>query len=132
MTYILDTDICIYWLKGNENIERKALIAGLDNLAISFISLSELFYGAHKSQKVWENLESIKSFSEKLELIDSEEEICEVFEQLKATLEKRGKVLDDADLFIAACALVNDIVLVTNNEKHFRRIEGLRLENWAN
>ena len=58
-------------------------------------------------------------------------EICETFGRLKTSLEKKGRVIDDADLFIAACALVNDATLVTNNEKHFRRIKGLKLENWV-
>ena len=53
-----------------------------------------------------------------------------MFGKLKADLEKDGKIIDDADLFIAACALANDAVLVTNNEKHFKRIKGLKLANW--
>jgi len=67
-------NICVYWLKGYENIESKAIETGLDSLSISFITL--------------------------------------------------------ADIFIAACALAEDLTLVTNNEKHFERIEGLRIENW--
>lgn len=49
---------------------------------------------------------------------------------LKAELEKEGKIIDDADLFIAACALTNNLILITNNEKHFEKIGSLKLENW--
>ena len=52
MSYLINTDICVYWLKGNENIKRKALAVRLDNIYISFIALSELYYGAYKSQRI--------------------------------------------------------------------------------
>lgn len=131
MSYLLDTNICIYWLKGNNNIERKAIEVGLNNLSISFVNLSELFYGAYKSEKITDNLKAVRDLVKKLEFIESNEEVCETFGDLKALLEKEGSIIDDADLFIAACALVNEYTLVTNNEKHFSRIKGLKLENWV-
>jgi len=131
MNFVLDTNICIYWLKGNDNIEQRSLAVGLNNIAISFITLSELYYGAYKSKRVKENLSTVRSVTNKLGFIESSNEICETFGRLKTSLEKKGRVVDDADLFIAACALVNDATLVTNNEKHFRRIKGLKLENWV-
>lgn len=131
MNYLLDTNRCIYWLKGNENIEQRALFIGLNSIDISFITLSELYYGAYKSRRVKENLAAIRTIWKKLGFIESSDEICQNFGQLKASLEKKGDVIDDADMFIAACALVNDATLVTNNEKHFRRIKGLKLENWT-
>ena len=130
MRYLLDTNICIYWLKGDVNVERQAMQLGLENLCISFITASELYYGAYKSQRVKENLAAVKKISNNLRAIDSSEEICDTFGKLKASLEKAGKIIDDADLFIAACALAHDLVLVTNNEKHFKRVKGLKLENW--
>lgn len=63
-------------------------------------------------------------------MIESDPEICNAFGKLKASLEKDGKIIDDADLFIAACAMVTGAILVTNNEKHFKRIKGLKMENW--
>jgi predicted nucleic acid-binding protein len=120
----------VYWLKGNENIEQRALAVGLDEIAISFITLSELYYGAYKSQRVKENLAAVRIIWNKLGFIDSNEDICEAFGKLKAELEKEGKIIDDADLFIAACALIDNLTLVTNNERHFKRIKGLKIENW--
>lgn len=132
MSYLLDTDICIYWLKGNKDIERTIISIGLENVSVSFITLSELYYGAYKSQKVKENLAAIIAVSDNLGVIESNEEMCGTFGKLKASLEKEGQGIDDADLFIAACALINNTTLVTNNEKHFKRIKGLKLENWVN
>jgi len=80
---------------------------------------------------VKKNLNAIKNLERKLLNVDSDNEICNFFGRLKAELEKEGNVLDDADLFIAGCAMKNNYVLVTNNEKHFSRIKGLRIENWT-
>ena len=130
MSYLLDTDICVYWLKGHKTIEQKALSVGLEKITISFITLSELYYGSYKSMRVDANLANINIIKDKLRLVDSSEKICETFGKLKSGLEKEGKIIDDADLFIAACALTNKMTLVTNNERHFRRIRGLQIENW--
>lgn len=130
MSYILDTDICVYWLKGDEKIESKALDVGLDSLSISFITLSELYFGAHKSQKVKHNLLNVEKLRKKLIVIESSDTVCKTFGKIKVPLVKEGKIIDDADIFIAACALSEGVILVTNNEGHFKRIKGLKLENW--
>ncbi|MBI3752549.1 MAG: type II toxin-antitoxin system VapC family toxin [Deltaproteobacteria bacterium] len=131
MNYLLDTDTCIYWLKGNKDIEKRVVNIGLSKIFISFVTLSELYYGVYKSKRVEQNLTNINLLHRKLNLMDFNESICEAFGKLKATLEKDGKIIDDADLFIAACALEDNAVLVTNNEKHFKRIHGLKVENWV-
>ncbi|MFZ2633411.1 MAG: PIN domain-containing protein [Desulfosalsimonadaceae bacterium] len=131
MKYILDTNICIYWLKGNSQIETRAMLAGFNTISISFITLSELYYGAYKSQRVNENLDVIKTFEQKLIVIESDVLICAAFGKIKSFLENQGKIIDDADIFIAACALATEATLVTNNEKHFKRIKKLNIENWS-
>ncbi|MEI6215001.1 MAG: type II toxin-antitoxin system VapC family toxin [Desulfuromonadales bacterium] len=131
MKYLLDTNICVYWLKGNELIEQKILSAGMDNVALSFINVSELYYGAYKSQRIEANLNMVRQLTEQLNVVESDEAISEIFGQLKSELDCAGAIIDDADLFIAACAKVHGLVLVTNNIKHFKRIKGLKIENWA-
>lgn len=130
MKYLLDTNICIYWLKGNELIEQKVLSVGIDNVSISFINISELYYGAYKSQRVEANLAMIRQLTDQMTVIESDEAISEIFGSLKASLESTGMIIDDADLFVAACAQVHGLTLVTNNIKHFKRIKGLKLDNW--
>ncbi|MCZ7401509.1 MAG: type II toxin-antitoxin system VapC family toxin [Candidatus Methanoperedens sp.] len=130
MIYLLDTNICIYWLKGYENIESKAIEVGLDSISISFITLSELYYGAYKSKQIRKNINNIEKLKKKLLIIESNEAICELFGKIKVSLMDKGTIVDDADIFIAACALADNVTLVTNNEKHFKRIEGLEVENW--
>ena len=130
MKYLLDTNICVYWLKGNEHIEQKVLSVGIDNISISFINVSELYYGAYKSQRVDQNLAIIRRLTECLNVVESDEAISEAFGSLKALLENAGMIIDDADIYIAACARIYGLTLVTNNTKHFRRLKGLKLDNW--
>jgi len=66
-----------------------------------------------------------------LEIIPISQELVEIFGLLKSKLEKKRKPIDDFDLILASTALSHNMVLVTNNEKHFKRINGLKLENWS-
>lgn len=131
MKFLLDTNIFIYWLKGKQSVEAKILEVGLPNISMSFISACELFYGANKSHKIQENLKVIQELLENVTVINSEEAICRVFGELKASQELAGKRIDDADLLLAACAIGKKLILVTNNEKHFKNLKGLKVENWS-
>lgn len=131
MTFLRDTDTLIYWMKGHSGIEAKALAAGLANTAISIITLSELYYGAHKSSRVEANLQAVERVRQKLAVIDLTSGAAQVFGEIKAQLEKQGQRLDDADLLIAATALDGGWTLITNNTDHFGRIPNLMVENWA-
>ena len=130
MKYLLDTNICVYWLKGNEHIEQKVLSGGIDNIFVSFITASELYYGAYKSERVDENLAMIRNLIDHINVIESDDAISEAFGKLKASLGNAGLIIDDADMFIAACALVHGLTMVMNNTKHFKRIKELKLDNW--
>jgi predicted nucleic acid-binding protein len=129
--YLLDTDILIYSLKGHPTVKIHLERHRQAVLKISIVTLMELYYGAYKSQRVMSNLGKIKSIEDAIEIVPLGRESAEVFAMLKTNLEKSGTPLDYFDLILAACALVHDFVLVTNNLKHFERIEGLRLANWA-
>ncbi|MFO7970449.1 MAG: type II toxin-antitoxin system VapC family toxin [Desulfobacterales bacterium] len=129
--YLLDTDTIIFSLKGNTSVKKNLLFHINDPIKTSVITLMELYYGAYKSQKVTGNLAKIKTLEQSIEIITPGLESAEVFGMLKSQLEKTGSRLDDFDLIIAACALAHNLTLVTNNEKHFQRIEGLKLANWT-
>ena len=129
--YLLNTDIIIYILKGNPSVQKNLRKHVHDPLKISVITLMELYYGAYKSQKITANLAKIKTLEEELEVLPAGQESVEIFGINKAALEKDGAPLDDFDLIIASTALTHNLTLVTNNVKHFERIKGLKLENWA-
>lgn len=129
--YLLDTNIVIYCLKGHE-VVNKNLRSHLDDpINISVVTLMELYYGAYKSQKVESNLAKIKTLENSIEVIPLGKEAVEIFGIYKAKLERSGTPLDDFDLILAACAMTNNLVLVTNNTKHFKRIEGLKVTDWT-
>jgi tRNA(fMet)-specific endonuclease VapC len=129
--FLLDTDTIVYNMKGSEAI-KKNLLHHMDGpMKISVITLMELYYGAYKSEKLSSNLAKVRTIESTFEIIPNGKESAENFAMLKASLEKSGTRLDDFDLAIASCALAHNLTLVTNNLKHFSRIEGLKITNWS-
>jgi len=129
--YVLDTDICIYWLKGNKNIEKRILETGMENILINVITQCELVYGAFKSSKKERNLKVIRDLLKRVETLHTTEETPYIYGSVKAELGRKGCILDDADLLIASITLAKDYILITNNIDHFKRIPNLKIENWS-
>ncbi len=129
--YLLDTDIIIYSLKAHKMVRRNLQRHLHDPIKISAVTLMELYYGAYKSKQVANNLAKIKTIESALEIIPVNREMVEIFGVLKSDLEKVGKPLDDFDLILASTAMSHNLTLITNNEKHFGRIHGLKMENWS-
>jgi len=126
---LLDTDICIELLRGNAKVIDKRQ-GYREKVAISFMSVAELFYGAEKSDNAGKNFRLIEEFLLTIEIIHSDLEILRKFGGLKAILGSAGNILADADIFIAATTLAKCNMLITGNVNHFKRIEELRIENW--
>lgn len=131
MTYLIDTDIIIYSLKNHDQVVKNFRNFKEAPKAISVITYGELVYGARKSANSEKNLAKVYRLAELFPIIDISPAIMEIFGELKASLEKSGKTIDDMDLLIASTAIVNNLILVTNNEKHFQRIPGLEMVNWT-
>jgi predicted nucleic acid-binding protein len=129
--YLLDTDTIIYSLKGNSAIAKNLEQHVEDPMRISVITIMELYFGAYKSQKFEANIAKVRTIEQTFEILAADKEIAGVFGAIKASLQKSGTPLDDFDLIISATALAHNLVLVTNNEGHFGRIEGLKLANWS-
>jgi len=129
--YLLDTDTVLYALKGHSAVVKNLEIHRYDPMRICVITMMELYTGAYKSQQVAANLAKVRAVENAFEIIAVNDIVSETFGMLKAKMETKGHPLDDFDLVIDACALADNLSLVTNNVKHFQRIEGLKLENWA-
>ena len=129
--YLLDTDTVIYILKGHPIVEQNLRENAHETMKVSVITLMELYYGAFKSKKVTSNLAKVKTIENALEILPVGQEITEIFGMEKARLESYGKPLDDFDLVLGCSALAYNLTLVTNNSKHFKRIESLRIVNWV-
>jgi len=131
--YMLDTDICIYIIKRKPKSVLKyfqRLQPG--ELSMSAISFAELMNGAKKSRQVEHNIARLNELAELLVIKPFDQKAATAYGDVRSTLEKKGKIIGSNDLLIAAHALSLDWILVTNNEKEFSRVDGLKIENWIN
>jgi tRNA(fMet)-specific endonuclease VapC len=101
-----------------------------EEVAISFMSVAELFYGAEKSDHKRENKALVSEFLYTVDIIHSDLDILKKFGEIKSNPASVGNILADADIFIAATAAMRCEMLITGNVKHFNRIAELRIENW--
>ncbi|MDR1072724.1 MAG: PIN domain-containing protein, partial [Treponema sp.] len=125
-----DTNICIYFLNQDKSVTEKMSKISVDDMAISIITIAELQFGAFNSSKIRENLERIKYLRNIIKTIDLNTTITEEYERIKSSLRKSGNLIDDFDILIGSTAIVNKLILVTNNQQHFNRIDNLLIENW--
>ncbi len=126
--YIIDSDILIYFLKGKKEVVKKLSQIPIDNLYISRINYTELIYGAYNSARVEQNLKIIEPFLENFKVLEFDKSSSLIFAKEKARLKKQGNIIADMDLMIASIAINNDCSLLTNNLKHFERIQDLKIE----
>jgi tRNA(fMet)-specific endonuclease VapC len=128
--YLLDTDTCIYTIKRKPAQLKHMFNAHIGQLAISSVTWGELVCGAEKSQNLQANLAQIEGFGARLEILPFGEHEAMQFGQVKAELETRGTPIGSYDMMIAGHARSIGLILVTNNIREFKRVEGLRVENW--
>ena len=131
MKYIVDTDILIYFLKNNEKVVESFSKINDKNVFTTIINYTELLFGAYNSLKVEQNLRKFKSFLKTINILDFDKEAAEHYARIKAKLKREGNLIADMDLLIASICLAKKYVFVTNNTRHFSRIENLTIENWS-
>ena len=130
MPYLIDTDIVINSIKGNKKVNQRISEYAAIPKAISIITFGELLYGAKKSIQRDKNTSIIYRLAEIFPIVGITRSTIEAFTDVKMALDLKGERIEDFDLLIAATALSVNYTLVTNNTKHYKRIEGLQLENW--
>jgi tRNA(fMet)-specific endonuclease VapC len=131
--YLLDTNICVHFIKGQYDLESKILKAGLQSCFLSEITIAELLFGAENSspdrRKI--NLQRVQtlksSFAGRIIPIGG---CLEEYAKQKSYLMKIGRRVEDLDVFIGASSIVNNLILVTRNTKDFINMVGIQLENW--
>lgn len=132
MNYLIDTNICIYIMNNRPpDVVRQFRKLELGQVGVSSITVSELQYGVSKSKRQKENQQRLDEFLLPFEIVPYDQIACRQYGDIRADLEKRGVVIGPLDLLIAAHAVSRDLVLVTNNEKEFERIQSLKVENWV-
>lgn len=130
--YLLDTNICIYIAKYNPPSVRERFTQHAANeLAMSVITLGELRFGAEKSQAKDRAMAVIDELTNLMNIEALTDDVTEHYGEIRAALQKSGQMIGNNDLWLAAHARSQDWILVTNNEKEFLRVDGLRVENWV-
>jgi tRNA(fMet)-specific endonuclease VapC len=128
--YLLDTNICVYFLNQDKAITEKMSQISVDDMAISIITIAELQFGAFNSSKIEENLKRIEYIKGIMKILNLNGRIAEEYAKTKAVLRKSGNAVDDFDILIGSTAIVNKLTLVTNNQRHFDRMSNIIVENW--
>jgi len=132
MKYLIDTNICIYIInKRPVEVIKKFKQFEPGEIGISTITVSELRHGVAKSAHRNKNEARLEEFLAPLEILTYDQTAAKVYGEIRFQLEKRGQSIGPLDLLIAAHALSLDLVLITNNDKEFKRIKQLKIENWA-
>lgn len=132
LRYLLDTNICIYIRRRRppEVLKRFEKLQPGD-AAISIITYGELLFGAEKSQQRAVGLAQLEELASLLPPLPMPVDAAREYGAIRATLERRGEIIGNNDLWIASHAKAAGLVLVTNNEAEFRRVPGLKVQNWA-
>lgn len=131
MKYMLDTNVCIDYMRGtDQGIKNRLLACKVDELCISSITLSELLYGVNRSSNPVKNRNALYKLLVKIEVIDYGTEASEFYGIIRNELVRRGMVIGALDMLIAAHAMSNKLVLITHNTSEFGRISGLEIEDW--
>jgi tRNA(fMet)-specific endonuclease VapC len=131
LQYMLDTNICIYVLKNHPPRLKERFNRLAEGLCVSSITLGELHYGAEKSERRLENLQAITHFAALLEVLPFSPKAAAHYGQMRAELERAGRVCGPHDMLIGAHARSEGLIVVTNNIREFKRMPGLRIENWV-
>lgn len=131
MTYLLNTNTCIRYLNGqSERVRRRLESTHPQDIVLCSVVKAELFYGVEKSAKRERNRERLQRFSGHFISLPFDDKAAVEYGQIRAQLETLGTPIGPNDLFIAAIARVHDVTLVTHNTREFRRVDGLKLEDW--
>jgi len=130
VTYLIDTDICVFFLRGRFSINKKFKEVDPNNCFISEITLLELIYGARNSELYKKHIQDINAIKNLFGII-AINQVYETFAIEKVKLRKLGKLIPDFDILIGSTAIELDMVMVTNNEKHLNRLSDIEIENWT-
>ncbi len=132
MKYMLDTNICIYAIKHKPDaVIKRFLEHDPDEMCISSITYAELMHGVEKSQDVERNRVAMALFLSPLSILEFDTYAAEEYGKIRADLEKKGMPIGPMDMLIAGHAKAEKLIVVTNNTREFKRVEGLQIEDWT-
>ena len=128
--YLIDTDICIFYIKGKFDLKRIFEKVDPDNCFISEITLAELKFGVENSEKKDKNQIALDYFLKGVKIVPIFHSL-DLYAKEKARLRKAGTPVDDFDILIGVTSVTHNLIMVTNNTNEFKRIKGIKLEDWT-
>jgi len=128
--YLLDTNTCVFYIKGLFQLKEKFKRVGPAQLAISEITLAELKFGVENSDQIEKNKLALEEFLSQIQIIPIFNAL-DFYAKEKARLRKAGTPIDDFDLLIGASSVTEERVIVTNNTRHLERINGIQIKDWT-
>jgi tRNA(fMet)-specific endonuclease VapC len=132
MNYLLDTNICIEVIrKPSDSLLGKFIAMNLDQMAVSAITVAELQFGVANSNQIERNTIALMKFLTPMAVLPFDDKAADAYGKIRADLQSRGMSIGPLDTLIAAHALAHGMCLVTNNIREFKRVAGLKLENWV-
>lgn len=127
MKYLIDTDWLIDHLNGVKKTKAKLELLAPEGLAMSIVSLAEIYKGIFYSRDPQKSAIALESLLPGISVLNINEDICRIFGRQRGALRKQGKIIGDLDFFIASTCLYYNLTLLTNNVSHFERIEDLNI-----
>jgi tRNA(fMet)-specific endonuclease VapC len=128
--YLIDTNIAIFYMKGKFALEKKFDKVTAENCFISEMTLAELKFGVENSEKPEKNKKALDNFLTGVQVLPIFHSL-DLYAKEKARLRKNGTPLDDFDLLIGVTSVTHKMTMVTNNTNHFKRITGIKIEDWT-
>ncbi|KOS07143.1 DNA-binding protein [Flavobacterium akiainvivens] len=129
--YLIDTNIAIFYMKGKHNLDKQFDTLSAEDCYISEITLAELKFGVAKSDSPDKNRKALNNFLTGVQVLPIFHSL-DLFADEKARLQRAGTPIDDFDLLIGVTSVTHNLVMVTNNTKHFKQIKNIELEDWVN
>jgi tRNA(fMet)-specific endonuclease VapC len=131
MTHLLDTNVCVAFLRGKNTLVRSRFAAHpAADLVVCSVVVGELSVGAIRSARPKSEQAKVDSFLAQYRSLAFDDDAARLYAVIRADLEVRGKLISDFDMAIAAVAIVHDLTVITHNTREFSRVAGLRLEDW--
>jgi tRNA(fMet)-specific endonuclease VapC len=131
LTYLLDTNICIYAIKRAPEVLRRLQERLPDDFGVSAITIAELWFGAAKSSRPQTTRKAVDAFLKPFEVLPFAGDAAEEYAGIRLQLERAGQPIGERDLLIAAIAKARRLTVVTHNVREFSRVSGLKVEDWV-
>jgi tRNA(fMet)-specific endonuclease VapC len=129
---LLDTDILIQFLRNDEDAKEKIsrLLESYQLLSTSSINVAELYFGAYLSENKEENINAVNKLLSKLVIYPFDIIDGKIYGEIRASLKRKGELINELDIFIASIAIEKDITLITRNIKHYEKVHKVQVETW--